>query len=169
MHRPYSTPPHSSAHQPIDYFISQPSPFGAQSMSEVPVLSDPVRLPTDMQHGIGAAVKHALMFAPSMTDIIIHEGHVIRAKSARGTLPLHQLFSAIPSFIITREHIVTYLAGYVEAFMARVARQGRRRENVSQAPMSATATTDCLLHGAESRSWTCPVAARNGPSRAAPR
>jgi pilus retraction protein PilT len=49
-----------------------------------------------------------------MTDIMIHEGQVIRAKSARGTLPLHQLFSAIPPFIVTREHIVTYLAGYVD-------------------------------------------------------
>jgi pilus retraction protein PilT len=67
-----------------------------------------------LQHGVGAAVKHALMFAPSMTDIIIHEGQVMRAKSARGTLPLHQLFSAIPPFIVTREHIVTYLAGYVD-------------------------------------------------------
>jgi twitching motility protein PilT len=83
-------------------------------MSEIPILHEPIRLPTDMQHGIGAAVKHALMFAPSMTDIIIHEGQVMRAKSARGTLPLHQLFSAIPPFIVTREHIVTYLAGYVD-------------------------------------------------------
>jgi pilus retraction protein PilT len=49
-----------------------------------------------------------------MTDIVIHEGQVIRAKSARGTLPLHQLFSAIPPFVVTREHIVTYLAGYVD-------------------------------------------------------
>jgi pilus retraction protein PilT len=75
---------------------------------------DAVRLPTDKQHGVGAAVKHALMFAPSMTDLIIHEGQVMRAKSARGTRPLHELFGAIPPFIVTREHIVTYLAGYVD-------------------------------------------------------
>ena len=83
-------------------------------MADIPVLHQTLRLPTDKQHGIGATVKHALMFAPAMTDIIIHEGHVIRAKSARGTLPLHQLFAAIPPFIVTREHIVTYLAGYVD-------------------------------------------------------
>jgi twitching motility protein PilT len=83
-------------------------------MADAPILQDTLQLPTDKQHGIGAAVKHALMFAPSMTDIMIHEGQVIRAKSARGTLPLHQLFSAIPPFIVTREHIVTYLAGYVD-------------------------------------------------------
>ena len=83
-------------------------------MTDIPTLQQPLQLPSDMQHGIGAAVKHALMFAPSMTDIMIHEGHVMRAKSARGTLPLHQLFAAIPPFIVTREHIVTYLAGYVD-------------------------------------------------------
>ena len=80
-------------------------------MPDIPTLQQPLQLPTDKQHGIGAAVKHALMFAPSMTDIMIHEGQVIRAKSARGTLPLHQLFSAIAPFVVTREHIVTYLAG----------------------------------------------------------
>lgn len=83
-------------------------------MTDIPTLHQPLQLPSDMRHGIGAAVKHALMFAPSMTDIMIHEGQVIRAKSARGTLPLHQLFSAIPPFVVTREHIVTYLAGYVD-------------------------------------------------------
>jgi twitching motility protein PilT len=83
-------------------------------MADIPTLQQTLQLPTDKQHGIGAAVKHALMFAPSMTDIMIHEGQVIRAKSARGTLPLHQLFSAIPPFVVTREHIVTYLAGYVD-------------------------------------------------------
>ena len=68
-------------------------------MPDIPTLQRPLQLPSDKQHGIGAAVKHALMFAPSMTDIMIHEGQVIRAKSARGTLPLHQLFSAIPPFV----------------------------------------------------------------------
>ena len=67
-------------------------------MTDIPTLQQPLQLPSDKQHGIGAAVKHALMFAPSMTDIMIHEGQVIRAKSARGTLPLHQLFTAIPPF-----------------------------------------------------------------------
>jgi len=74
----------------------------------------PAQLPTDKLHGVGAAVKHALMFAPSMTDIIIHEGEVMRAKSARGTLALHELFEAIPAFLVTREHIIHYLAGYVD-------------------------------------------------------
>jgi pilus retraction protein PilT len=83
-------------------------------MSDIPTLQQTLQLPSDKTHGIGAAVKHALMFAPSMTDIIIHEGQVIRAKSARGTLALHQLFAAIPPFVVTREHIVTYLAGYVD-------------------------------------------------------
>jgi pilus retraction protein PilT len=83
-----------------------------------------IRLPTDKQHGIGAAIKHALMFAPSMTDIVIHEGQVMRAKSARGTRPLHELFDAIPPFIVTREHIVTYLAGYVDG-AARLHRDDR--------------------------------------------
>jgi twitching motility protein PilT len=83
-------------------------------MTDLPTLHHSSQLPSDMQHGIGAAVKHALMFAPAMTDIMIHEGQVIRAKSARGTLPLHRLFQAIPPFVVTREHIVTYLAGYVD-------------------------------------------------------
>ena len=82
--------------------------------SPAPADDAPVRLPTDTTHGLGAAIRHALMFAPSMTDIVIHEGHVIRAKSARGTRALHELFPAIPPFIVTREHIVTYLAGYVD-------------------------------------------------------
>jgi len=90
-------------------------------MTDIPTLHETLQLPTDKQHGIGAAVRHALMFAPSMTDIMIHEGQVIRAKSARGTLPLHQLFTAIAPFVVTREHIVTYLAGYVDG----AARQNR--------------------------------------------
>ncbi|HEY9028506.1 MAG TPA: ATPase, T2SS/T4P/T4SS family, partial [Burkholderiaceae bacterium] len=72
-----------------------------------------------------------LMFAPSMTDIMIHEGQVIRAKSARGTLPLHQLFSAIPPFVVTREHIVTYLAGYVDG-AARQHRDDRGQHQTVQ-------------------------------------
>jgi twitching motility protein PilT len=83
-------------------------------MADTPTLQPTLPLPTNKPHGIGAAVRHALMFAPSMTDIIIHEGQVIRAKSARGTLPLHQLFTATPPFLVTREHIATYLAGYVD-------------------------------------------------------
>ena len=83
-------------------------------MADTPTLQPILPLPTDKPHGIGAAVRHALMFAPSMTDIIIHEGQVIRAKSARGTLPLHQLFTATPPFLVTREHIVAYLAGDVD-------------------------------------------------------
>src|SRR6201995_2313459 len=50
-------------------------------MSDIPTLQQPLQLPSDKQHGIGAAVKHGLMFAP---------------------------------FVVTREHIVTYLAGYVD-------------------------------------------------------
>ena len=97
-------------------------------MSDIPTLQQALQLPSDKQHGIGAAVQHALMFAPSMTDIMIHEGQVIRAKSARGTLPLHQLFSAIPAFVVTREHIVTYLAGYVDG----ASRQHRDSRGQSQ-------------------------------------
>ena len=100
-------------------------------MTDIPTLHAPLQLPSDKQHGIGAAVKHALMFAPSMTDIMIHEGQVIRAKSARGTLPLHQLFTAIPPFVVTREHIVTYLAGYVDG-QARQHRDDRGQHQTVQ-------------------------------------
>ena len=33
-------------------------------MTDIPTLQQPLQLPSDKQHGIGAAVKHALMFAP---------------------------------------------------------------------------------------------------------
>jgi hypothetical protein len=46
------------------------------------------------------------------------------AKSAQGTKPLHELFPSIPEFVVTREHIVYYLAGYVEG--------ESRHENVQQ-------------------------------------
>ena len=104
-------------------------------MTDIPTLQQPLQLPSDMQHGIGAAVKHALMFAPSMTDIMIHEGDVIRAKSARGTLPLHQLFDAIAPFVVTREHIVNYLAGYVDG-------ASRRHNDERGHPLSAQAYWD---------------------------
>jgi twitching motility protein PilT len=93
-------------------------------MADLPLSPPPSHLPTDKQHGIGAAVKHALMFAPLMTDILIHEGDVIRAKSARGTLPLHELFGAIAPFVVTREHIVNYLAGHADG-SSRQHRDGR--------------------------------------------
>lgn len=72
------------------------------------------RLPTDVLQGIASSVKHALLFAHSITDIMIHEGRTMMAKSAKGTRPLHELFPSIPEFVVTREHIVFYLAGYVE-------------------------------------------------------
>ena len=101
-------------------------------MTDIPTLQQTLQLPSDKQHGIGAAVKHALMFAPSMTDIMIHEGQVIRAKSARGTLPLHQLFAAIPPFVVTREHIVTYLAGYVDGAMRQHRDDRGQQQTVQQ-------------------------------------
>lgn len=71
-------------------------------------------LPTDVKQGIAAAVRHALLFAHSITDIMVHEGRSMMAKSARGTRSLHELFPSIPEFVVTREHIVYYLAGYVD-------------------------------------------------------
>jgi twitching motility protein PilT len=71
-------------------------------------------LPTDAKQGIASAVRHALMFAHSITDIMVHEGRPMMAKSAQGTRALHELFPAISEFVVTREHIVYYLAGYVE-------------------------------------------------------
>lgn len=78
-----------------------------------------VVLPADVQNGIGSSVSHALMFARSMTDVIIHEGRPMMAKSARGTRPLHELFPAVPEFKVTRQHIVRYLAGTVEGHTDR--------------------------------------------------
>jgi len=78
-----------------------------------------VVLPTDVRHGIGSSVKHALLFARSITDIVIHEGRPIMAKTARGTRPLHELFPAVPAFPVTRQHIVRYLAGDVEGHTDR--------------------------------------------------
>ena len=72
-------------------------------------------LPIDTRFALSSSIKHALAFAPSITDIMIHEGRPIMAKSASGTKPLHELFpNAIPDFAVTKEHIVHYLAGYVE-------------------------------------------------------
>lgn len=79
-------------------------------MAEIPTLSSTLQLPSDTHRGIDAAVQHALAFAPAMTDILVHEGHPLRVRSARGTLALHQWFAAVPPFIVTREHIVHYLA-----------------------------------------------------------
>ncbi len=72
-------------------------------------------LPIDTRFALSSSIKHALAFAPSITDIMIHEGRPIMAKSASGTKSLHELFpQAIPDFAVTKEHIVHYLAGYVE-------------------------------------------------------
>jgi twitching motility protein PilT len=70
--------------------------------------------PTDIRQGIAAAVRNALQHAHAITDIMVHEGRPMMAKSAQGTRMLHELFSHIPEFVVTREHIVYYLAGYVE-------------------------------------------------------
>lgn len=75
---------------------------------------DVMTLSTDVRQGIASSVRHALLFAHSITDIMIHEGRTMMAKSARGTRPLHELFPSVPDFVVTREHIVCYLAGYVE-------------------------------------------------------
>jgi twitching motility protein PilT len=65
-------------------------------------------------HEIAAAVRHALAstHAAAMTDLILHEGQAIRVKSARGTVPLHQLCPAVPPFAVTREHLAAFLAGH---------------------------------------------------------
>lgn len=77
--------------------------------------AETTKLPTDRKNALASSIKHALMFAPSITDMVIHEGRPIMAKSARGTRPLFELFpDAIPDFCVTKEHIVYYLAGYVE-------------------------------------------------------
>ena len=104
-------------------------------MTDLPPPPSTSTLPTDKQHGIGAAIGHALRHAPSMTDILIHEGDVIRAKSARGTLALHQLFDAVTPFVVTREHIVNYLAGYVDG-------ASRRHNDERGHPQSAQAYWD---------------------------
>ncbi len=76
--------------------------------------SQPV-VPSDPRYSIGAAIRHALVYATSITDIMIHEGRAIMVKSASGTKPLHELFPhSIPDFAVTKEQIVHYLAGYVE-------------------------------------------------------
>lgn len=73
-----------------------------------------VQLPVDERQGLGAAVKHALLFAPSITDIVIEEGEPIAMMSAAGSLPMHKVFEAVPEFLVSRAHIVHYLAGYLE-------------------------------------------------------
>jgi twitching motility protein PilT len=70
--------------------------------------------PTDIRQGVATAVRNALLHAHAITDIMVHEGRPMMAKSAQGTRLLHELFPLIPEFVVTREHIVYYLAGYVE-------------------------------------------------------
>ncbi|HEY9027924.1 MAG TPA: ATPase, T2SS/T4P/T4SS family [Burkholderiaceae bacterium] len=110
-------------------------------------------------HDIGSAVGHALRFAPSMTDIMIHEGDVIRAKSARGTLPLHELFDAIEPFVVTRAHIVAYLAGHADG-TPRLHRDARGN------PMSAQDHWDARIKPvlARQRSVNIRLEGRGGPS-----
>ena len=86
----------------------------SQAMPLDGLVTEDLEIPSDVRAGIGESIKHALMFARSMTDIVIQEGRVIVAKSARGTRALHELIPGCPSFIVTREHIIHYLAGYVE-------------------------------------------------------
>ncbi len=69
---------------------------------------------TNVHQGVATAVRNALMYAHAITDIMVHEGRPMMAKSAQGTRLLHELFPAIPEFVVTREHIVYYLAGYVD-------------------------------------------------------
>ena len=64
--------------------------------------------PTDIEGALHLALSSSS--GTVVTDIIIHEGQAIRAKSARGTLPLHQLFPGIAPFAVTRAHIAAYLA-----------------------------------------------------------
>jgi Tfp pilus assembly pilus retraction ATPase PilT len=68
--------------------------------------------PRNAPADIEGALRHALASNSGtvVTDIIIHEGQAIRAKSARGTLPLHQLFPGIAPFTVTRAHLAAYLA-----------------------------------------------------------
>jgi twitching motility protein PilT len=70
--------------------------------------------PTDVRQGVATAVRNALLYAHAITDIMVHEGRPMMAKSAQGTRLLHELFPSVPEFVVTREHIVYYLAGYVE-------------------------------------------------------
>ena len=70
--------------------------------------------PLDPRFAIAASIKHALASASSITDIMIHEGRPIMAKSASGTRALKELFPEVADFAVTKEHIVHYLAGYVE-------------------------------------------------------
>lgn len=81
--------------------------------------STKIVLPFDTRNGIGSSVGHALLFARSITDIVIHEGRPMMAKTACGTRLLHELFSAVPAFAVTRQHIVRYLAGDVEGHTQR--------------------------------------------------
>jgi len=56
-----------------------------------------------------------MTFARSMTDIVVQEGRPIMAKSAQGTVPLHLMFpDTVQEFMVSREHIVYYLAGYID-------------------------------------------------------
>ena len=107
-------------------------------MADIPTIQETLQLPNDGQHSIGAAVRHALLFAPTMTDIVIQEGRVIRAKSARGTLPLHQLFAPIPPFLVTREHIVSYLASHVDS-------PSRQHQDERNPSLSAQACWDARI------------------------
>ncbi|MFN7695738.1 MAG: type IV pilus twitching motility protein PilT [Burkholderiales bacterium] len=75
---------------------------------------DRVTLPSDERNGIGAAVRHALTCAPAITDIVIEENEPIAVMSAAGSRPLYELLPSVPRFLVTREHIVYYLAGSVE-------------------------------------------------------
>jgi twitching motility protein PilT len=113
------------------------------------VATPEVVLPSDVRNGIGSAVTHALMFARSITDIMIHEGRPIMAKSARGTKPLHELFPAIPAFDVTRHHIVHYLAGYVEGGTRHADVQAywdERLKPILQARRSANFRLEGKLH-----------------------
>jgi twitching motility protein PilT len=69
---------------------------------------------TNVHQGVATAVRNALTYAHAITDIMVHEGRPMMAKSAQGTRLLHELFADIPEFVVTREHIVYYLAGYVD-------------------------------------------------------
>jgi len=113
------------------------------------VESAQVVLPSDARNGIGSSVGHALMFARSITDIMIHEGRPMMAKTARGTRPLHELFPAVPAFPVTRQHIVRYLAGDVEGHTQREDVQAfwdERIKPILQARRSANFRLDGRQH-----------------------
>ncbi|TWO71423.1 ATP-binding cassette domain-containing protein [Caenimonas sedimenti] len=73
-----------------------------------------INLPKNKRSGLAGVLWACRTFAPSITDILIKEGEPIRAKSARGVVPLSELHVPNADLPIGADEIRYFMAHFVD-------------------------------------------------------